>query len=226
MIDTPARSNAYAEIHSAKQSERRLNRNLSFSDSSMLPPRPPVPPPPPPPKEPPPPLLDASTKNQLIATSGVSRKYDMNALREELIRHLVSIGKFKGRLRGEEGKNYSSRRRKRGHPMNITLSTVYSQNPTLFDTSKISATGKGITSLDALPSRFHGVTTLYLSNNNITSLRGIEQFRNAKIVSLSGNQVTKKHPPFFPSLHHSAFKKSTRNSRHLISKTPPRELTN
>ncbi len=48
---------------------------------------------------------------------------------------------------------------------------------------------KQINKIDKLPSRFYNIETLYVSNNSIASLEGIEQFRNLVNLSLANNEV-------------------------------------
>jgi len=40
-----------------------------------------------------------------------------------------------------------------------------------------------------LPKEYQQIPTLYLSNNNLTSLEGIEQFSNLKTLTLVNNDV-------------------------------------
>jgi len=48
-----------------------------------------------------------------------------------------------------------------------------------------------IEAIDKLPSRYKEVRTLYLSDNNLKSLEGIEQFTSLTSLSLANNLVGK-----------------------------------
>ena len=61
--------------------------------------------------------------------------------------------------------------------------------PQFFDENKISIVQKNVNLIDLLPKQFQQIETLYLSNNNLTSLEGIEQFSNLKILTLVNNDV-------------------------------------
>ena len=73
----------------------------------------------------------------------------------------------------------------------IQLSKVFARNPSCFDKSKITCVGKYITEIDKIPDLYgRNVQTLYLSQNSLQVLNGIEQFVNVKILSLQDNLVS------------------------------------
>lgn len=71
----------------------------------------------------------------------------------------------------------------------ITLSQSLVEYPQSFEDSKISVVQKFINEIDSLPKRFTKIETLYLSNNNIKTLEGLQQFSNLKNLSLANNEI-------------------------------------
>eukprot|EP00891_Asterochloris_glomerata_P002602 jgi/Astpho2/2602/Aster-x0109 len=69
----------------------------------------------------------------------------------------------------------------------LTLSTVLSQNPQLFDDKKIGVVEKFITEVDLLPQRYHHVRVLYLSKNSLRTLHGLQQFACLRVLSAGDN---------------------------------------
>ena len=66
----------------------------------------------------------------------------------------------------------------------------YEKNPALANESKISVMYCSINSIgDYIPVRFLGVTRLFLSNNYIASLDGIDQFKNLTHLSIAYNSI-------------------------------------
>jgi len=61
--------------------------------------------------------------------------------------------------------------------------------PQHFEENKISIVQKFVSQIDEIPKKFRNIETLYLSNNNIRSLDGLEQFSRLKNVSLAHNEV-------------------------------------
>jgi len=59
----------------------------------------------------------------------------------------------------------------------------------LFSHSLVSVVEKFISEIDQLPPRFKDVETLFLSNNSITTLSGIEQFPALRVLSIANNLV-------------------------------------
>lgn len=53
----------------------------------------------------------------------------------------------------------------------------------------VSVVEKFIAEIDQLPPRFKDVETLFLSNNSITTLNGIEQFPVLRVLSIANNLV-------------------------------------
>ena len=75
---------------------------------------------------------------------------------------------------------------------NISLCNYLLANPTAIDSTgqKLSLVGSNISEIDHVPSTITSkVLTLYLSNNNITSLDGIEQFEKLKSLSVANNLI-------------------------------------
>jgi hypothetical protein len=73
---------------------------------------------------------------------------------------------------------------------NKLLSRVLSQTPAGFDGSKLNLVNSTITTIDKLPNLLClKVKTLYISNNNISSSEGIEQFTNLQSLSMSNNLI-------------------------------------
>ncbi|KAL4125496.1 Centrosomal protein of 72 kDa [Phytophthora ramorum] len=72
-----------------------------------------------------------------------------------------------------------------------TLVDAFKQHGTrLCDGSRLNAVGKGIYVLGRVPSTVcAGVTALYLSQNNLRSLAGVEQFAAVRLLSVGGNLV-------------------------------------
>lgn len=66
---------------------------------------------------------------------------------------------------------------------------VSSGGAVIITPDKISLVEKCISVIDAVPDRFRTIQTLYLSNNSITSLRGIEQFQELRTLSLANNCI-------------------------------------
>lgn len=79
------------------------------------------------------------------------------------------------------------------------LSEVLSHAPSCFTSHRINAASRCITALDDLPLRYASARTVYLSHNNLTSLRGIEQFTGVESLGLAGNLI-----PSIPELQRLA----------------------
>lgn len=69
------------------------------------------------------------------------------------------------------------------------LSKTLEAYPQFFDENKISIVQKSVNKIDLLPKEYHQIETLYLSNNNLETLDGIEQFPNLKTLTLVNNEV-------------------------------------
>jgi Leucine-rich repeat (LRR) protein len=69
------------------------------------------------------------------------------------------------------------------------LSDTLQEHPDNFDEAKISACSKGIIKVNWLPSRYHAVKTVYLSNNNLSSLEGVQQFAQLQSLSVVNNRI-------------------------------------
>lgn len=71
----------------------------------------------------------------------------------------------------------------------LALTTILRTSlPQVFDGKKLSAVGRGITSLDLVPKNVaQSVTALFLSDNNLSRLDHIGQFRNLRSLSLANN---------------------------------------
>ena len=76
--------------------------------------------------------------------------------------------------------------------MNIVLCELLrnEKDSSLASQQKISMMYKNINQIGSyLPFKFAGVTRLFISNNNITSLCGIEQFKNLTHLSIAYNLI-------------------------------------
>lgn len=72
----------------------------------------------------------------------------------------------------------------------VSLCIALQQNPSSFDGKKLSLVGTSLSVLDTVPiSISRGIYVLYLSNNNLLSLKGIEQFVNVRCLSCGHNLI-------------------------------------
>eukprot|EP00825_Cyclidium_porcatum_P037047 TRINITY_DN4018_c0_g1_i9.p2 TRINITY_DN4018_c0_g1~~TRINITY_DN4018_c0_g1_i9.p2 ORF type:complete len:293 (-),score=64.16 TRINITY_DN4018_c0_g1_i9:1043-1921(-) len=71
----------------------------------------------------------------------------------------------------------------------IPLSKAQEKYPQFFDDIKISVVQKQISKIDAVSSKYANIETLYLSNNSIQSLEGVQQFRNLINLSIMNNDI-------------------------------------
>lgn len=69
------------------------------------------------------------------------------------------------------------------------LSEVLTASPGSFTSKRVSVVSKYIEILDTLPPRFRAAEVVYLSNNSISSLEGVAQFRDVRTLSLANNLV-------------------------------------
>lgn len=69
------------------------------------------------------------------------------------------------------------------------LSQCLGTYPTAFDGSKISIVQKYVTEFDTCASRFQFAEVIFGSNNSLTSLEGVQQFRLLRVLSLGNNCV-------------------------------------
>ena len=72
----------------------------------------------------------------------------------------------------------------------VRLSQVLHNFPSSFSGSKITAVGKGLSVIDELPPSYDFLAkadVLYLSSNNLRSLRGVAQFGRLKTLSVGDN---------------------------------------
>jgi Leucine-rich repeat (LRR) protein len=60
----------------------------------------------------------------------------------------------------------------------------------ILEPHKISVVEKYVTIIDALPEKYLGAETVFLSNNCISMLDGLKQFRNLKTLSIANNCVS------------------------------------
>eukprot|EP00899_Mesostigma_viride_P011600 jgi/Mesvir1/20440/Mv12337-RA.1 len=77
----------------------------------------------------------------------------------------------------------------RRSPDEITLSSVLRRIPGLMEPDKICVVGHLVAKVDALHPKFTQVTNVFLSNNCITDLAGLAQFRQVKALSLASNKI-------------------------------------
>ena len=84
-----------------------------------------------------------------------------------------------------------SKKRRRGAKPEKPLSAVLRKNAAALDSNgKLNLVGCYLTELDNLPDKLSNrVKTLFLSQNSLESLLGIQQFRNVTCVSLANNAV-------------------------------------
>ena len=74
-------------------------------------------------------------------------------------------------------------------PSNCLLAE-WKRNPTLFDKDKLSLVGLNIHIIDAIPTTLAAsVKVLYLSDNSICRLAGLEQFANVVTISIKNNAI-------------------------------------
>ena len=77
---------------------------------------------------------------------------------------------------------------KRYEASGVTLSFALRSKPTAFDGSKLNLVGQDLSSIDGLPPSIAvKLKTLYLSNNNLMSLNGVDQFRFLSSISCANN---------------------------------------
>lgn len=90
---------------------------------------------------------------------------------------------------------HDDEKRRGGRP----LSHLLRHSPQLFTDVRIAAADKGVSSIDELPRRYAAAKTVFLSDNELHSLRGIEQFADARVMTLAHNPVAR-----FEELQHLA----------------------
>lgn len=69
------------------------------------------------------------------------------------------------------------------------LSEIFQRDPTLFTKTSIKVISKFLIEIDAVPKKFRNIAILYLSNNVLKDLSGIEQFPLIEKLSLANNEV-------------------------------------
>ena len=77
----------------------------------------------------------------------------------------------------------------RGSLPDVSLTDVGRQFPTLFTSSKIQVVNRHVNIIDRVPHQFRGADTIYLSNNRLVDISGIEQFQELKTLSLAHNDI-------------------------------------
>ncbi|EFJ41501.1 hypothetical protein VOLCADRAFT_98490 [Volvox carteri f. nagariensis] len=69
----------------------------------------------------------------------------------------------------------------------VRLSAVLQQAPHLYDRQRLSAVERFIDRIDALPARYTEAQVVFLSKNSLTSVAGLEQFRQLRVLGLADN---------------------------------------
>ena len=59
----------------------------------------------------------------------------------------------------------------------------------VFGVAKIQVVNRNVNEIDRIPEQYQGASTIYLSNNSIIDLSGIEQFQQVRTLSLAHNDV-------------------------------------
>ena len=70
-----------------------------------------------------------------------------------------------------------------------SLNEVGKMYPGLFGVAKIQVVNRNVNEIDRVPEQYQGASTIYLSNNSIIDLSGIEQFQQVRTLSLAHNDV-------------------------------------
>lgn len=70
-----------------------------------------------------------------------------------------------------------------------SLSSVLKTADFLLESNKLSLVNKYITSIDVIPIKFQDVAILYLGNNSLSCLSGLNQFKNLEVLSLNNNLI-------------------------------------
>ena len=71
----------------------------------------------------------------------------------------------------------------------MSLSQVLSHDAHCRDPARVSVVERCLTSIGKVPDRFAAATSVYLSKNSLTTLGGIQQFSDVRVLSLSNNLV-------------------------------------
>ena len=71
----------------------------------------------------------------------------------------------------------------------VALCEILAQNAHCQDPGRISAVQRCLTSIGKVPDRFTAATSVFLSKNSLSALRGIDQFADVRVLSLANNLV-------------------------------------
>lgn len=71
----------------------------------------------------------------------------------------------------------------------VSLSEILAQNAHCQDPGRISVVQRCLTSIGKVPDRFAAATSVFLSKNSLTTLRGLDQFADVRVLSLANNLV-------------------------------------
>ena len=96
------------------------------------------------------------------------------------------------RITETKSKSTRSRSTDRARPSRVTLCSCLQSHPAAFDGSglKLSLVSSNICEIDKVPGQLVSkVQTLYLSNNHIISLSGVEQFASLRSLSAANNLI-------------------------------------
>ncbi|KAF0694424.1 Aste57867_14721 [Aphanomyces stellatus] len=84
------------------------------------------------------------------------------------------------------------RKKKRCHVGVTMMDVIKALGMRVVEGTKLNLVGKGIDTISAVASTIaQGVTCLYLSQNNLTTLEGLSQFTRLKVLSLGGNLISR-----------------------------------
>ena len=89
----------------------------------------------------------------------------------------------------EHNKKHGFSPPKSRRPRNVKLSEALRDHTSVFDGTKIKVVEKCIVEIDHVPNKFAGIETLFLSNNFLTSLEGVAQFLNLRVLSAANNSI-------------------------------------
>jgi hypothetical protein len=140
------------------------------------------------------PLNDSENTARLYSNHGLKPKSD-NSVRSSS----HATGKVIASSRiidHSEWKQISKESKSRSHEVQQTktLSAVMRQAPISLENGRLSLVGCYMTEIDLLPEKISSlVQILYLSNNSLTSLTNIQQFRFVTCLSLSNNSIRYLH---------------------------------
>ncbi|KAL4455778.1 hypothetical protein ABPG74_003188 [Tetrahymena malaccensis] len=101
------------------------------------------------------------------------------------------VNKLKKQIKQTSTQGWKQRvNQKTSYINQIPLSNALERFPQFFDDIKISVVQKSINEIDRLPYKYNNIEILYLSNNNLTDLEGIQQFKKLRTLTLAHNELS------------------------------------